>query len=109
MHWELAEVNAWQRQQKVPRLILAMQHEHPQSGASFSYYAVPDATMEKDEFHVHRAQLARILGKYDSVDAAHSLSLELALSQLNLAILQKGDHLRDLHDPRLYVFIKPKQ
>ena len=107
MHWELADVAVWQKlaAQRVPRLILAVQQEH-QRDSSFSYYAVPDAEIQKSQFYVDAYKLARILGKYDFKNLNEFLPVETALQQLNMTILKTGDHLQDAHDPRLYVFVK---
>jgi hypothetical protein len=107
MHWELADTAAWQKLDatRLPRLILAVQQEHPQENNGFSYYAVPDSKMEQSRFYVNPYKLARLLGRYDFKDATSVVPVETALQKLGMTILQKGDHLSDGHDPRLYLFV----
>ncbi|MDQ3812761.1 MAG: M15 family metallopeptidase, partial [Armatimonadota bacterium] len=109
MHWELADVEAWQRlsQKRTPRLIVAVQREHPPGSASFSYFAVPDAIMAEGQFRVSATKMAYLLSKSTSLGPSDLLPLPQVLQKLGAQLLQTGDHLQDAHDPRLYVFVKP--
>jgi hypothetical protein len=128
MHWELADVRAWEREKyQEPRLILALDR-----GKSFSYHAVPHATLQEGHFLVDAAAVAALMGSPAMTgprasgmaslkpsgetspkvepkspdESPERQPIESVLGQLKLKIIKRGDHLRDVSDPRYYLFLR---
>lgn len=106
MHWELADLEAWQRgnKPKTPRLILAVDRKR-----AYSYHALTQAVWDGGHFAVDAAEVAQVLdsrkGRRNVTEDA--VPLRSALRTLGAEVVKLGDHRRDAHDPRYYVFVRP--
>lgn len=105
MHWELAQVEAWQRagEPKPPRLILAVERN-----GEWSYHALARAAWDGGHFSVDAGEIARVFGSRQAGSALGGAAMPLrsALQALGARIIKSGDHRSDAYDPRYYVFVR---
>jgi hypothetical protein len=105
MHWELAVIEPLPREPEPvvePSLILAV--DRSDNGASqYSYHRLQNAKLENGRFFVDAEEICAIVG---GGGASGNAWIREICANLGYGIVQVGDHLKDLRDPRLYVFVK---
>ena len=110
MHWELADLAKSHDALQIPpaatepRLILAVER-----GGQWSYHAIPGAHLSQGHFSVQASLVEQALGlaPVQATPLKPILApLSATLEALGAGVVELGDHLDDVADPRYYVFVK---